>query len=599
MRLAQALLRHPTYVKTLRNPPAHDQMQIDNRWLGAIHLSKRYRRYTNYGCWKMDWWKPRKAEVFDLTLELLLGLRDFGDSAEMDIDTQQHHVVGQEIAEPDTTDEAKALRITIFLYQQKRRKLVSKYQDIIEAQSNLMYKLKTWSTDRDITESERTALNFTKQRLTLMAKMRKEIQQRIGPVTSETSRVGQATIDRLLDGFMTSSEAAALGDLQNVVSMNLDEGPPLPPDAAAAGYAGQKSSWRDYSDDEIISAVRAEYPKFNDQIFYQGVDPAFVTTDLVRKRYEEVPPDDRLPSEVDRDEGQPPIDRSDFANRSFTDLDHEVATALKQMGANIDQSAFNAIMAHILAVVKRPVEVETCTVGDTMGAVFFKAIKRPIMLRDQLFHLRHLVARMYKEELIQDTDGNLNLRVLRCYAVIAILFGLAREASIWLTVMDDMLYQVAECAVGSLDALSNSDRMYRLEQLESDWDLDVSKIPALGEEQRLKLERANAARMLFSEAVRFYRGAAIYAYQIVSRKQWNYERLTIRERVHQQWFNGLLRFTDTCGYPDCIEALKYLDFGEGTGNAEFGLSVGTRDVRHGWTLQRYVPSDCYDFDLVS
>lgn len=216
------------------------------------------------------------------------------------------------------------------------------------------------------------------------------------------------------------------------------------------------------------------------------------------------------------------------------------------------------------------------------------------MIQDNLYIVRRLVHTLKENDLFEGEMTQVQYTLRQMWAVISVMLGCVAEGSIWLTVMDSLLEDLASLLVGHVDPRLDTYKMEELRELLKSRPFADSKAlyfkpmeiteETIAAGQFDHLKRNDQARLLFAEIARFFRGAVILSYVSVS---WGHG---IRKtNPSSRWFGELLKWSNTCESENCIEPLKVFMEDRGA-MREYGLSVGIKDARLGHPQERHVHS---------
>lgn len=200
------------------------------------------------------------------------------------------------------------------------------------------------------------------------------------------------------------------------------------------------------------------------------------------------------------------------------------------------------------------------------------------MARDNIVHVRRLVAELVKYDMLASSDPEvfekLQTTLRRMYAVLALVYGCTAEDSLLLAVMDRLLEDLASLLHGSVDPKLESVRMHNAA-------LAMNKKSQHGKRKLhindyRRLEREHKAREVFAELARFYRGAVVILHAACS-----YGKSNEVDRDEELWYKGLLKNLASCGHASCSEQIKVVH-----NSRAWSVSVAVRDARLGFPAER-------------
>lgn len=209
-----------------------------------------------------------------------------------------------------------------------------------------------------------------------------------------------------------------------------------------------------------------------------------------------------------------------------------------------------------------------------------------IVMKDNIVHIRRIVHALVANKMIISEDGKdslaeLQAKLRRMWALLALAFGNWSEPALLCSVMDWLLEDLASLLIGHVDPAFETGRMRVM--------LDSLAVMSQPEKAGLKpkgpnpkvLEKEHKARTLFAELARFFRGAVMMGVAATSPKSG-----VSNKNEHKIWYEKLLEWSSHCGHSACKEQLKVIVNTE-LKTQQFSLSVAVADERIGYPEERY------------
>jgi hypothetical protein len=239
--------------------------------------------------------------------------------------------------------------------------------------------------------------------------------------------------------------------------------------------------------------------------------------------------------------------------------DAECAKWLNEMAATFDQQRFVLNFRDFEALITRP---EECAKASSGANYWIRKHNHLDIARDNIVHVRRLVFHLWDNDMISDPES-LQVTMRRMYALLALIYGCASEGAILLTIMDQLLENLAKSVIGNV----NPKRKRKL---------------AINDLKRL--EREHKAREVFAEVVRFYHGAAILLFSASSGGKSDQA-----ESQTTMWYEGIINLSSKCGHSKCVDQLEIKKSKKVTGEGDrWDLSIAVKDSRIGFPEERLV-----------
>lgn len=257
-------------------------------------------------------------------------------------------------------------------------------------------------------------------------------------------------------------------------------------------------------------------------------------------------------------------------------LDNTSATWLKEMATEFDEKRFILNFRDFEALVTRP---EDCANAKPKANYWCCKHNHLDIARDNITHVRRLLCHMRENDMISDLD-NLQLTMRRMYALLALMYGCVAEGAILLTVMDQLLENLAKSVIGNVNPKLESEKMQSA--IRSMHQKPSTRKRALAINDLKRLEREHKAREVFAEVVRFYHGAAILLFSAASGgKSDQAEDQTIK------WYEGIINLSSKCGHSKCVDQLEIKKSKKVTGEGDrWALSTAVKGSRIGFPEER-------------
>jgi len=263
-------------------------------------------------------------------------------------------------------------------------------------------------------------------------------------------------------------------------------------------------------------------------------------------------------------------------------LDAECAKWLKEMAAQFDQQRFILNFRDFEALTTRP---EECAKASSGANYWIRKHNHLDIARDNIAHVRRLVFHLWEADMISDPDG-LQVTMRRMYALLALMYGCASEGAILLTVMDQLLENLAKSVIGNVNPKLESSRMQSAVRILHEQPVERKRKLAINDLKRL--EREHKAREVFAEVVRFYHGAAILLFSAASGGKSDQA-----EAQTTMWYQGIINLSSKCGHSKCIDQLEIKKSKKVTTEGDrWDLSIAVKDSRIGFPEERSVNTDC-------
>ncbi|KAK5126347.1 hypothetical protein LTR85_010583 [Meristemomyces frigidus] len=579
--LAQHLVREPQYLKLMTNPPGTETIKFNKPWLASVHLVGRYHRFGSFQAFYAKWWEKFpdfRLSILDRAVEIL-------EAAQPII---QSSVAKTKIPPPPATPEADKLRQDIFFFQTLRTRLVAAIQEATDIERAVMRRALAYGSSSGGPNNDASA---AMDELNMLEDMKIEIRATLA--SSRTNSSGQQVLDGLLkqvvqqaeDLFGVPADAAeeVLGGSSEIAQPGTgeDESATLDPQIASTASADIQLA----QTLNLINTKDQFITEYYDNQIAGSLDPVFTSAPRDTKS-------------VDMDE-EPQIDQL-YTTGGLPDLDERVATALQRSALTLDLARFRANMYHFESLVERPARIRDVKKG---ASIFANQSARIVLVEDNMFHIKVLIAQIRDNGLLAEntSDAQLQEALRRLWALVAVMWGCAPEGSMWLTVMDSLLEDLARLVAGQADVRLNTATMQRFLQLRSGQAQTPAETVKLSANDIERLERQDRARQLFAEIARFFRGAVMLAFAGVS---WDCKTTDV---TGQKWYENLVRWSYICGAESCIERLQVRKFekgGVGAASAnradlglrsKYGLVIGVEDTRMGFPEERTVISQNRDW----
>jgi hypothetical protein len=257
-------------------------------------------------------------------------------------------------------------------------------------------------------------------------------------------------------------------------------------------------------------------------------------------------------------------------------LDTTSATWLKEMATEFDEKRFILNFRDFEALVTRP---EDCANAKPKANYWIRKHNHLDIARDNIAHVRRLLCHMRENGMISDLD-NVQLTMRRMYAFLALMYGCVAEGAILLTVMDQLLENLAKSVIGNVNPKLESEKMQSA--IRAMHQQPSMRKRALAINDLKRLEREHKAREVFAEVVRFYHGAAILLFSAASGGK--------SEEVESQtimWWEGIINLSSKCGHSKCVDQLEIKKSKKVTGEGDrWALSIAVKDSRIGFPEER-------------
>jgi hypothetical protein len=258
--------------------------------------------------------------------------------------------------------------------------------------------------------------------------------------------------------------------------------------------------------------------------------------------------------------------------------DAECAMWLKDMAAKFDQERFVLNFRDFEALITRP---EECAKAASGANYWIRKHNHLDIARDNITHVRRLVCHMRENDMISDPD-NVQVTMRRMYALLALMYGCVSEGAILLTIMDQLLENLAKSVIGNVSPKLESSRMQSAVRILHERPMQRKRTHAINDLKRL--EREHKAREVFAEVVRFYHGAAILLFSAASGGK--------SEEVESQtimWYEGIIKLSSKCGHSKCTDQLEIKKTKKVSVEGErWALSIAVKDSRIGFPEERSV-----------
>lgn len=275
--------------------------------------------------------------------------------------------------------------------------------------------------------------------------------------------------------------------------------------------------------------------------------------------------------------------KSIVGKKELTYLDSTSAQWLKEMAATFDEKRFILNFRDFEALVTRP---EDCAKASSGANYWIRKHNHLDIARDNIAHVRRLVCHMRENDMISDLD-NLQVTMRRLYALLALIYGCVAEGAILLTVMDQLLENLAKSVIGNVNPKLESSKMQSAIRLMHQQPSMRKRALAINDLKRQ--EREHKAREVFAEVVRFYHGAAILLFSAASGgKSEEVDSRTVK------WWEGIINLSSKCGHSKCVDQLEIKKSKKVTGEGDrWALSIAVKDSRIGFPEER-LASTLYD-----
>lgn len=238
-------------------------------------------------------------------------------------------------------------------------------------------------------------------------------------------------------------------------------------------------------------------------------------------------------------------------NSDFNDLDDKVCAILQgcvnEIMSGLLLDRFKANLTAFEDITGRPPLIKD---AHSKEYVFENAYRLLELVKDNMFHVKVLAAQLRKEGLLAEgtTDEQYQGALRPMFALVAVMYGCVREGSVWLTVMDSLIEDLARLVRGQVDPRHATEKMTLVRRMRTN-ETNVDQVLSLSDADRASLKLDDVARRRFAELARFYLGAVMLAFAAVSWKSKS------NDESWLQWYGELLQWQHACGAETCTEDL--------------------------------------------
>jgi hypothetical protein len=250
---------------------------------------------------------------------------------------------------------------------------------------------------------------------------------------------------------------------------------------------------------------------------------------------------------------------------------------LADLGKDIDGKRFTMNFRHFEGIQSREpwVITELKKNHDSNQRDFVRRTKMPRawikMTSDNVYHIRQFMRQVHENDLLSPTQfssSDLNGALRRMLALLALMYGCFPEASLWLTVMDQLLENLAGFFRGNTSAPFTTVSMTRVATaLKQGTSPMTVQVPATAEVVG-RLEREFKSRRVFAELASFFRGAILLSYGGASQTK---SMILLKDRAI--WYDGVLKLSTKCGHAWCADQVRAIS---SDGVRKFSISITTR-----------------------
>lgn len=404
----------------MQNAPEPKAVRIAKWWIASVRLGRLYKRYDTF----QQFDKKIRKEIQDAAVERAINI------LEETVSIVQTSTTKTSVQPPPDDDAAKSLRETLFFYHTLRSRVIGAIKAANDQEYVLMSRLVSSGNSFDL-----DVLN----ELELLEEVKDELRNAL---QTQPEATGKEVIDNLL--MNVPDNGRPLYQLPaDVVKNGLDRPTPPPASAppstvfdASKGF-GQVVAVEDQESLEEAAAtsldvagqiakIDAKYPftpDFHDATMSGKADVCWIANDSRGK------------ANAPKVEA---VDQDLLAKfNSIVDvstLEVIVEKALKSQGGSTDKTRFKLNFLEFEAITERPALVSEANFGD---GIFNNQSRFLDIAKDNIFHVKVLAAQLREQALLGEatTDQHFHDCLRRMWALVAIMHGCAREASLWLTVM--------------------------------------------------------------------------------------------------------------------------------------------------------------------
>lgn len=438
------------------------------------------------------------------------------------------------IPPPPNDDVAQQLRQDTFIYHTLRNRMIVVIQDATDQEYMLVKRL--FTSDKPVVQSATNSSNEVVDELKLLGEMKEELRLTLQGCQAEST--GKSILDDLLRAI--PNVPSKLFELHQPDESSEQE--VSKEEIEAVEFGGQAeaegglSAGSQLTVQQKIDAIDQLFPF---QVNFYG-EEKLGATDMVwlvsgKAKYAVM------------DEGAK-IDQVP-ATEDLSVVDQKVGAALVANAQELNKDRFRANMTHFEAIAVRDYRISG---AKSTSGIFANPSLRIVLISDNLFHVKSLVAQLHRDGMVVGSDEELQTAMRRMWALVSVMHGCAPEGSLWLTVMDSLLEDLVHLLIGNASAKMHTAKMQRLEKFRAAG-YNSAKVSSLaGKMSRSEnewLNKCDRARLVFAELARFYRGAVILAYASVS---W---RSKLTDEVGLGWYQNLIRWSYMCGADSCVEKL--------------------------------------------